>query len=757
MTRTFNSRVPLALMASLAALAASQASAQQAHAQTGARAPQAAQDNAHFGDAIVVTARKRAESVSDAPVTIAVIGDEKLAATPLTNANELNGVVPGLVIMSGVGGSPGVTFRGLGSNSALFSVESSVALFVDGVYSAHPRDYVTPVYDLDRIEMVKGTQGTLLGKNTTLGAISMVTRRPGADFGYDLNASYNFKSDTPRIEGAINVPLGETLSVRVAGLFIDDNGYTKNSLVGDVPQTKDTSGRISLAWAPTPSLDFLLSYQHDRHRQTGQGLEILRDARAGTPRASRAAATGQTDFEALPDRRNSNGSNAVGDTAPAGPTPFDRQDSDRLNFVANLDLGGATLTSQTAYTDWRVNRLSDLDFVQANLFNLADEEKDKRFSQELRISSDNDGRFSYLAGVFYFHDDWTLNRTTYGYAPGPLTGRVTTFYNQKTETISAFGQVGYKLTDGLSASLGLRYTNEKKTANYLRLPGTGVLGGASPAIPQTALRNSENDVDGDIGLQYKFAPGKMIYVSASKGSKGGGFQNGPATLAGAAYTGETAYTYEIGGKFVFDHATLDVAIFRTDVKDYQFSRTMPVGDPPLAQTVVTNMDVRSQGIEVNGSVRPTDWLRLSGGLVYADSVFRETVLPIATKGLRQPRAPELSGTFDALVRAPIGGDMTLNILGNVEYASRTYFQPNFGANLNAPYRDDAAKLNLRVGIESGSGWEVAVLGRNLTNVTVPEFVTSVSGTGAGPTTNTPAWYGMVSAPRAFLVQLMLKR
>lgn len=748
----FNKRVSAALMASCAVFAALPASAE-----TNAPIPAASEDNDSLGDTIVVTARKRAEAVSDAPVTIAVVSAEKLAATPITNANELNGVVPGLVVATGVGGGPGVTFRGLGSNAALFSVESSVALFVDGVYSAHTRDYVTPVYDLDRIEMVKGTQGTLLGKNTTLGAITMVTKRPGARFGYDFTASYNLKSDTPRLEGAVNVPLSDTLSMRVAGLYTDSNGYTQNSFAGEVPQTEDLSGRIGLAWAPTSTLNFFLSYQHDRRRETGQSIEVIRDATAGSTIAARATATGQTNFEALPDRRNADNSMAFGANVPSGPTPYDRQDTDRLNFIADLDLGGVTLTSQSAYNDWSVTRLSDLDFLQANLFNLHDEEKNKRFSQELRIASSQDSQFSFLAGIFYFHDDWTLNRTLNGYAPFPLTGIGTTFYNQKTDAISTFGQATLKLTDKLSASLGLRYTHEKKSATYLRTEGSGVIRVLYPAFPQTTLQNSEDDVDGDIGLQYKFAPGKMVYVSASKGSKGGGFQNSPTTLAGAAYVGETAYTYEVGGKFVFDRATLDVAVFRTDVKDYQFSRTAPVGTPPISQTVVTNLDVRAQGVEINGSVRPADWLRFSGGLVYSDAVFNETLLPVAVKGLRQPRAPELSGTFDALIQAPLGEDFQLNILGNVEYASKTYFQPNYGASLDAPFRGDAAKVNLRVGIESGSGWEIALLGRNLTNVTVPEFVTSASATGAGATTNTPAWYGMLSAPRAFFIQLKMKR
>ncbi|WP_197422524.1 MULTISPECIES: TonB-dependent receptor [unclassified Phenylobacterium] len=710
---------------------------------------------------VIVTARKRAESLSDAPATIAVVNEDKLRAVAVTSANELNGVVPGLVMMAGVGGGPGVTFRGLGSNSALFSVESSVALFVDGVYSAHTRDYVTPIYDLQRVEMVKGTQGTLLGKNTTLGAITMVTRRPGDELGVSLETSYDFKSNTPRIEAAVDLPINDQLKARISGLFIDDGGYVRNPYSGQQPDTRDVSGRLSLAWTPTPDFDATFIYQHDDHEQTGQPLEVLRDAVVGLTLANRALATGQTDFEGRPDRRSESGSDAFGAGVPAGRTPYDNQVSDRFNLIANWRVGGHTLTSQSAYVDWQVERLSDLDFLKANLLNLGDNEKNQQYSQEFRLTSPSEGRLTYVAGVYYFYNDWTLNRLLYGYQPSALFGSALSLYNQKTETISAFGQATYALTDKLNASVGLRYTNETKDATLFRPAGAGNLGGAFPAYPRTKLTNKEEDVDGDIGLQYKFEPGRMVYVSASKGSKGGGFQNSPTTVAGAPYTGETAYTVEAGGKFVFDRASLDVAVFQTTVENFQFSRTAVVGNPGVAQTVVTNLDVRSRGVELNGSLRVAEGLRLSGGVVYADSIFTETVppapaVPVAVDGLRQPRAPKWSGNLDANFSRPLTDELTLNVLGSVEFMSKTYFQPNVGVNLNAPLRDGFGKINLRVAVENeAAGWEIALLGKNLTDVTEPQFVTSVSGTGAGG--NTPAWYGIVNPPRSIVLQFRIRR
>lgn len=728
-----------------------------------AQAPAAPPPSDPQSDEVVVTARKREERLSDVPATIAVIGSEKLESLSVTNANELNGVVPGLVMASGVGGLPAVTFRGLGSNSALFSVEASVALFVDGVYSAHTRDFVTPLYDIDRIEMVKGTQGTLLGKNTTLGAVAMVTRRPGDVFGFSAQTSYDIETETTRLEGAVDMPLSDTLKVRLAGLWIDDGGYVDNALTGSEPQTEDMSGRLGVSWTPSDTFDLTFSYQHDEHDQTGQSLEVVRDASAGATLAARAAATGQTNFEGLGNRRSAIGSLAFSTTAPAGPTPFDEQTSNRANLIMNVYAGNHTFTSQTSYVNWLVERLSDLDFLQANLFNLGDNEKNLQYAQEFRVASSGDGRVSYLLGAFFFHNDWSLNRTLYGYAPSPLFGFVQSLFRQKTDTVSIFGQTNIALTDALKANLGLRYTEEQKDGRFFRAPGTGSIGAAFPAYALTTIENSESDLDGDIGLQYTLEPGRMIYASASRGSKGGGFQNAPTTLAGAPYTGETALTYEVGGKFVFDRGSLDVAVFQTTVEDFQFSRTAAVGTPAVSQTVVTNVDVRSQGVELNGALRPFDNLRLSGGIVYADSVFTETVppapaIPVTLDGLQQPRAPKWSGTFDANLTLPVTDNLTVSALGSLEFMSRTYYQPNVGVNLNAPFRDDFTKVNLRVALENESGgWEIALLGKNLTDVTEPQFVTSVSGTGAGPTTNTPAWYGIMNPPRTFVIQFKISR
>jgi outer membrane receptor protein involved in Fe transport len=708
-------------------------------------------------DEVVVTARKITETVHDAPATIAVVSSKRLETLAITNPNELNGAVPGLLIQTGIGGNPGVSLRGLGSNAAVFSIEASVALFVDGVYSAHLRDYVTPIYDLDHIELVKGTQGTLLGKNTSLGAISMVTRKPTAVREYRLSTSYDFTTRSPRLEGALNLPISDTFALRVAGLYSNAGGYVRNSVAGRrEPQVLDASGRVEARWTPNATFDLLLSGQYDKHEGRGQELELLRDASAGTTVASWATAVGQTGFESRPDRRTESDSQAFG-AAAAGPRPFDHQTSRHYNALATWDLGDVTVTSQSALSGYILSRLNDLDFTRANLFNLNDNERDLRISQELRVASAPGRKLGYLFGAFFLNDDWTLNRILTGNAPSPLTGTAESDFQQKTQSLSAFGQLTYQLSDKLTGTAGLRYTDETKRGTFFRARGTGTLALVAPPITTTTLTIQEQDLDGDLGLQYRLDASRLFYASLSKGSKGGGFQNAPTTVAGAPYKGEQAYTAELGSKLLFDRGSLDVAVFQEIVRGFQFTHISLVGTPPVAQTIVDNSNVRSRGFEVNGAWRATDDLRFDGGVVYAEAVATATApappLPaVQVNGLVQPRAPKWTGNLNASYSHPITGDLTFGADADLVLSSKAYLQPNIGGTLGAPARGGYTQVNLRASVgDSKAGWEVAALVKNLTNVTQPTFVSSVSATGL-PNTNTAAYYGTMMPPREYLVQ-----
>lgn len=750
----YNRTIAIALFASagIPALAAAQTTPDSA-------ASDQARDDSDIG-AIIVTARKQNETLFDAPATISVLSDQQLQTKNITNANELSGIVPGLVMTPGVGGLPGTTFRGLGSNTAIFSLESSVAQYVDGIYLGHARNYVAPMYDVDRIEMIKGTQSTLLGKNTSLGAISIVNKRPTSEFGYQLRLVHSFTIDGNRAEGAINVPLSETVQVRGAIFASQEEGFMFNDYKGRrEPRLTDISGRLSLAFQPSETIDINLIYQHDRRRARGQVLQVLKDP--GGVVAARGVAIGRP-VNVVMDRINSHGADPLAGTTQ-GPDPSDRQDTDRLNAIINIELGDHTLTSQTAYVRWKNPRVTDLDFTAANLFNLIDEERDDIFSQELRIASPSTGAIQYLAGIYYYKNKYDYDRTfgssltnTVGF---PFTGISSGEARHQTTTISAFVSATIELFDGFKASGGARYTREKKEGTFFR-NSIGTLAGPFPTLPFTVYTPKiTHPLDYDFGLQYKPNEDVLVYASHSKGSKSGGFQDYPTTIAGAPYSPEAAYSTELGLKWNLRGGNyLTAALFNTLVKDFQTGYTTAVGTPAVSQTVIGNSDIRSRGFEATAGFRPLPNLKFDASIVYAKGEFLDnfplTTAAVADKGDPLTRAPRWSGSFGFEYDQDVSSGINFFAGGSVNFASTALHQ-FIKPQPDAPQLDKHQLFDAKIGIrDQDSGWEFAVIGTNLTNERYAVFATSVSAGGTG--IGNRAFYGAINRPRVIALQLTLK-
>jgi outer membrane receptor protein involved in Fe transport len=722
-----------------------------------AAAAQSAPADPNAVEEIVVMARKQGERLLDAPATITVIEQQKLEAANITNANQLTGIVPGLITMQGTAGTS-AAFRGVGSTSADPGMESSVATFVDGVYLGHPRDFILPMYDIAQIELVKGTQSTLLGKNTSLGAIAITSRRPGSVVGYDLAYTYSDGIEGHRIQGGVDIPLEGGFAMRLAGIYNDEQGFVRNDYLNETGrQVQEASGRITLAGPISDFGDVTLIYQHDDRDGKGHNFEILSDP-IGVVRA-RALALGQTNFEAIGNDRAYSGYDAVGPGAIPGGPQYDKQRGDRAVGILTFDLNDYVVTAQTSWVQWRSSRSTDLDFTRARLLEFSDREKNGIFSQEVRISSLQDGPFSWLAGIYYYDNRWTLQRSTFGQSGGglfPLAGFSESAITIFTTAWSGFASANYKLSDQFTVTGGLRYTNEEKTATYSRRSG-GVFASPTiaPAIPVTTLPSSTSkDLDGDIGLQFRPQDRTLIYLTWSKGSKSGGYQNGPLTLAVAPYDGETAYTTELGAKFDFPgRGFVTAALFDTRVKDFQVSRAQVVNG--LVQTTISNGDIGTRGAEVAGSWRVSDDLTLNGNVVYAPAKFRkdfpEGVTPlVAYEGMPLPRAPEWTAEIGARYVRAVTDALDLRLEGKVGYASDSDLQFRSTDPL-APVSKAHTFVDAQVALANGqSGWEVALIGTNLTD---ERYVTFTTGASASP----DAYYGTLSRPRVIALQLKLSR
>lgn len=716
--------------------------------------PQAAQDTS--ASEIIVTARKRAESAQDVPLSIAVISGTKLQEQNLNSIESLQSVTAGLVIRKTPNNIVNLTLRGLGTGSAVDSFEQSVATFIDGTYAGRGAEFNAALFDFDRIEVIRGAQASLLSKNTSLGAISLTTRKPGDVLAANITASHDFSLGSNTIDAGIDIPLSDTLKVRLAGKFEDQHGYIDNTYYDDkVPRSKNMAGRIIVKYTPTDSLDVTVMYQHYRNRGKGIGVEYYLDPFGQV--ASLAALAGDTTFETKQDRSKAESSDLFGES-------YEHTSGNRAVATINYELpSGHTLTSVTSYSDFDSRRQRDTDFIVGDYVNAFYYTANRQFQQELRITSPAEGQFlDYVVGGSYFHEKWLYDDDTFAQCIGcspaqlaafPLRGRTQSHDDQRTRDWAAFGQVNLHFTDTLTLSGGVRYTNERRSALLSRtatVPGLLAVILYPPFSPVT-LRRKESNVDGSLGVNWKPTNNLLVYVSASKGTKSGGFINfatNPTTPAGALaaeYGNETAHTYEVGGKLTLPAGGFfNVTVFRTDISNFQ----QAIFINPTYLT--TQRDLRSQGVEVETGVQVIPGIRLSGQVTYADTARRDA------GHLRPPGAPKWSGNANVSVRQPLTDTLSFTGDFGLEFRSdlfltdedRTIGYP--GAPNNVIPRSDAyGIINARAGIKSQDGWELALVGKNLNNRHVLQYGTPASLIGT-------ASYVAPNAPRTVAIQVSYK-
>lgn len=708
---------------------------------------------------IIVTALKQNRTVLTSPASIAIVTPEVLSVRGITTANQLDALVPGVVMGTGASGVSSAFVRGLGTNAPIFSVELSVPMYIDGVYYGHGRDTMTPVYDLDRVEIIRGTQATLLGKNSSLGAITYWNCRPAKDWQYGLTYTRNLEFDGDKVEGTLNAPLSDQFQARVSFLALDQEGVLRNNFTGNNDQTEDqVSGRLSLAYQPTDWLDATLIYQHDERDADGQNMEVLKDP-SGRVRTW-ATAAGQTNFNGTADHVSSSASDPMGGVAP-GPEAFDDMRANRVTGIVDIDLGQYTLTAQAAYVDVTSDRSNDLDFTAANLLNLVETETNEIFSQEIRLASPQRGRLSYLVGVYYYNNQWRLDRlydgepaNTVGF---PLTGFTHGDTSIETDTISVFGSATIDLTQALALTLGGRYTQEDKKVDIER-SGSGVLNGAFPPIAATSLDlPKDKPFDYNASLEYTQRDGLMYYAAYSRSSKSGGFQEFPTTLAGGPFEAEKTYTAEVGVKARLGSSShLTVALFDTRVDGFQTSFTQAIGG--VSQTVIGNSNVESYGVDIAGTFGIGGGFSVDGGVVYADSFVRDdfpsATGAIAHNGDRLVRAPKWSGNLSLNFKEV--SNRPYQLVGGLSLSLSSSFLNQFERfRPDAPESGDYTLLGANFGLRSrDAGWEVSLLGSNLLNESYVTFATPVSATGG---VGTQAYYGTLNRPREVSIQFRINR
>lgn len=652
---------------------------------------------------VVVTSRKRAESVQKVPATIQVVDRKAIARAGISSVTQLAQVAPGVVIQQApTANDVGVTIRGLGSAPGALSFDSSVSLFVNGVYSPRTSTFNASLFDVDRVEVIRGTQAALLGKNTSLGAVDVVTRKPGSVYAADIGAQYEFALHSTVVNGAVDLPFLPNLRVRLAGIYADEGGWVRNEVTGNAGTAAQRHAeRVTLAWDPREDVDVTAVYQHGLGFFQGSPTKFVETN--GLP-AALAALAGYSGFAALGDLKT-----AVGDSrAPDGKNS--RISNDFASASVNWHLDGYTLTSQTGFVGNNQSTLDDVDFQPGDYLFQNTQTNSHQITEEVRLTSPAEQRLSYIVGGLFLDNRLRDNVTLTGNypagipAPVPLTGTETTFFYQKNRAWSAFAQGTLRLFDGLRAVGGIRYTNEDKSADLARAvldPGVVSLAIFPPYAPFT-LSRSESVVDGSFALQYQLRPNTLAYVSWAQGTKSGGFANSVTALPGAGYAPETARTVEVGVKHQSEdrRLTVNAAAFHTEVTDYQL-----VTFTGLA-FLVDNTDLESDGIESEVNWLPLDNLRLTWNSTYADAYDTRT-------GHDVPRAPRWTGLIGATYTAALDDRRQAEVTASWNYrSSETQQQDPYAVPRSASF--DTLNVTLSLA-DTQAGWTARLIARNLTD------------------------------------------
>lgn len=690
---------------------------------------------------IVVTAQKRTQSLQDVPITVTALSEDNLSDFGVDNLFEAADLVPGMVFSRAPDDGLALTLRGLGTPARTQSFDQSVALFLDGMFMGKGRMYSAAFFDVERMEVIKGTQSTLLGKNTSLGAISIVTKKPGDTFGGNIRTSAELENGGWGIDAGVDMPVTDNFAIRAAVHLTDQEGWVKNIVTGqNVPDDEEKGLRLTGVYTPNDKLAATTIYQHSESVRSGNGFQYVDQGGYLPPPV--VGAIGEVEFN---DTKSA--------LCPECPGGESNHDTTVDSFSVNLDyqLDNLTLTSVTSVADYKIKFFDDFDFgnsvdeVNFAILNPGQishystyferDEDYSQFSQEFRLASSESEKLSYMAGLFYFKSDWTSseqqNFSTPNFPPPAIgnfaaqafNGSFTNNFTQDTETVSVFGQVTLEHSEKLRTTLGLRYTDEEKDAVFQRVQGAqATLWNTILNPPFNApLSFDDSFLNGNLNIQYDVSDNSMIYASYGVGSKTGGFaesaevQSADPSLSvemgGSRVESETAKTLEVGSKMSLlgGAANLNVALFQTKITDFQETSFQVLG-PTIAFFLTRNIDAESKGVEVDGQWQATDALRFEGGVTYADATNVEDDTDLA-------QAPKLTGSLGFVHEANIGTNFLLTTSGFGRYRDEMVSQINetFPSESSTTY-----DLNISLS-NPDKDWRLSLIGTNITNELSADF------------------------------------
>ena len=691
---------------------------------------------------IVVTAQKRTERLQDVPLAVTAIGGEKLASQGGINLETAQTIIPTLNIQkSGTTLNQSLYMRGVGTATFSIAAEPSVSTVVDGVVYARAGEAFGDLVDIERIEVLRGPQGTLFGKNASAGAINIVTKRPGTEFGGTAEASYFSKSEF-RGRLSLDTPLSESVRARWSGFYGEYDGNIRNLFNGKKVngyKHYGLRGTVVADLSPSTTLTVIGDW---RKADDDCCAQII-----GTPGTGLA-------FSVLPTPKG-----AKSREINQNLTTRTKEESWGLSAQLDTEIGTHTLTSITAYRDWKNTEIRDGDwlpqaYIGLNQLHDFGPQTAKTFSQEVRIASPAGETLEYVVGAYYSRAKndrvfiresvlcasavtpapTTLTPCTSPLAAPSRTPRGEAPHGAVFKNFAVFGNATINATDALRVIAGLRYTVDRlsvyhsRTATGLDLNNSGQptsTGGTNPNFGPFSDKEKTENLSGRAGLQYDISDDVMTYATYTRGYKGPGyniFYNLGATGV-LPVDAETSNAFEIGLKntLLDGRATLNLAAFYTKFNNFQ------ANNPDLVAGVVVSRftnagKVSTRGFEADFTFVPVSGLTISGGMAYTDAkVDRFKALPganpadIIPSGTPLLFAPKWKGTLGVDYRGTLSDGLDLFLGSQISGQTKqlSIFSPNAAVRALGTI-DGYSLVNLSAGVgSSDDGWRLTFQVRNL--------------------------------------------
>jgi iron complex outermembrane recepter protein len=667
---------------------------------------------------IIVTAQKRSESIQDVPLSITAVDGESLAERGVTNAVDFAKEIPNIQIKTGFAATnPTIFMRGIGINDFSPASAGAIGVLVDEVFLNSTTGQLVQIYDLDRVEVLKGPQGTLYGRNTTGGVINFFTKKPGFDFDPSLQLTYGRYNEF-NVEAASSIPIvDDKIAARVSVSLKRRDGYRRNLFNGErLNDVDQTAGRIQLLFQPTERLEILAKFEAGFNRSTfytTEGLGIIDPATGGacTPQQILQRDVCSNFLGYIESR----------DTRVANSNYADQKedlDSYTGRVGINWDGDSVALTSISSYVSNEAIIRQDID---GSPFRVLEQPFGRgyarQFTQEVRLASTSNDAFKWLVGGFYLTeklDSFSAFEAFAEFNPTPgvpyldLTGattggipvfRVDKFYRQNTRSFALFGQASYELTDRLKVTVGARYSWDRKDINL-----RSVFGPVDPTLQRNPIVNPICCLVGDIAsidpaiglptapiierrsykkpiwrfaIDYRPNDDVLLYGSYSRGVRSGGFNAGATTdpLEFSIVSPEKIDAFELGLK----SDLLDRKL-RFNAAAFYYSGQLQVftlrTGVVLPIQVLDSAEVEGYGLEADLQARPMDGLDLKlSGAVFRGKYTDYPGTP-SNIGNRLSNAPRASLAASARYETAVSGSLRAAIGADVTYQSKIFFQPS---------------------------------------------------------------------------------